>query len=427
MNRHHTWLHTELPKWQQDQLISSDQAAALRARYPLADSGWGLAVLSVIGAVLLGLGVILILAFNWALMPKWLKLLLVFVGLGGTHLAAMRLAEQPHHQRLSQALHVLGSMLFGAAIWLVAQVYHIDDHYPNAFIAWSLGTLLLAWALPSLAQAMLALTLIMVWQTMEVFDFDRIQHLAPLLLLLGLLPLALRLRSPLLAWSTAASLILSLVFNLIDDDTRLGLLSLLLVGGSFVALRHPLSRLSPEHEGVAQALASPGRFAFLLLLYLLAMPEFSSEILEYSTRHPERSGYFIAMLGAALAAWGWALSSEIRAGSTLTRVDVGLMITTTLLALIYTYGGGEDPGWAPVILFNLLFFGHAVLLILEGSHTGQRRALILGGLMIALLAMSRFLDLFDSLLARSLVFLVVGGLLFSAGSFYRRARGDQAK
>lgn len=40
-------------------------------------------------------------------------------------------------------------MLFGAGIWLVAQIYHIEEHYPNGFLIWGLGAMALAWALPS--------------------------------------------------------------------------------------------------------------------------------------------------------------------------------------------------------------------------------------------------------------------------------------
>ena len=41
-------------------------------------------------------------------------------------------------------------MLFGAGIWLVAQVYHIEEHFPDGFLIWGIGALALAWAMPSI-------------------------------------------------------------------------------------------------------------------------------------------------------------------------------------------------------------------------------------------------------------------------------------
>jgi uncharacterized membrane protein len=57
----------------------------------------------------------------------------------------------PERTGLIGGLHLLGTMMFGAGIWLIAQIYHIDEHYPNALLIWSLGALGLAWALPSLS------------------------------------------------------------------------------------------------------------------------------------------------------------------------------------------------------------------------------------------------------------------------------------
>ena len=72
-------------------------------------------------------------------------------------------------------------MLFGAGIWLVAQIYHIDEHYPNGILIWSLGALALAWSLPSLAQGFLAVLLVSLWAGVEIFDFRWTADWAPVL------------------------------------------------------------------------------------------------------------------------------------------------------------------------------------------------------------------------------------------------------
>lgn len=80
--------------------------------------------------------------------------------------------------------------MFSAGIWLVAQIYHMDEHYPDALLIWVLGALGLAWAIPSLAQAYLALLLIMMWSFSEIFGFKTVHHSALLLIIVGVIPLA---------------------------------------------------------------------------------------------------------------------------------------------------------------------------------------------------------------------------------------------
>ena len=65
---------------------------------------------------------------------------------------------------------------------------------------------------------------------------------------------------------------------------------------------------------------------------------------------------------------------------------------------------------------------HAVLWIIDGAHTQQSRKVTLACLLFAAIAIPRFLDLFDSLLMRSLMFLALGAGLFLVGNFYQRQK-----
>ena len=53
------------------------------------------------------------------------------------------------------------------------------------------------------------------------------------------------------------------------------------------------------------------------------------------------------------------------------------------------------------------------------------RQVVAGCLLLALLAISRYLDLFDSLLTRALVFFLIGGVLFAVGNLYSRKSREQ--
>ena len=136
--------------------------------------------------MILGLGIILLFAYNWNVMPKAAKLALILFALVGAHAGDIWLWRRPGwHRQLGEALCVLGTMFFGAGIWLVAQIYHIDEHFPNGFLIWGLGALAMAWALPSPAHGLLAVVVLCIWNCTEAWDFQMPVHWGPLLLLLG--------------------------------------------------------------------------------------------------------------------------------------------------------------------------------------------------------------------------------------------------
>jgi len=170
MSKEVRWLWEQSDGWIAKGLISKEQAGQIRKLYPepKAILPWGTIIFSGLGAAVAGLGVILLLAYNWQAIPKAAKLGVIFGGLGGLHGAGIWLFLRDDWRRqLGEAVSLLGTMLFGAGIWLVAQIYHIEEHYPNGFLTWGLGALAMAWAMPSVAQALLATTVLCIWGCTE--------------------------------------------------------------------------------------------------------------------------------------------------------------------------------------------------------------------------------------------------------------------
>src|ERR1035437_1012580 len=174
MTKQIRWLRAEINRWTDEGLVTAEQADRLRQRYPEPAEGppWALLVFASAGAVVVGLGIILLFAYNWDEIPKFGKLALVFGAVIGTHAGGVVLHRKGGwQQRLGEALSLLGTMFFGAAIWLIAQIYHIDEHYPNGFLLWGIGALLMAWALDSTPQALLATVLFTIWGGSELLAF----------------------------------------------------------------------------------------------------------------------------------------------------------------------------------------------------------------------------------------------------------------
>ena len=135
---------------------------------------------------------------------------------------------------------MLGTILFSAGIWLVTQIYHIDELYPNAFPAWGGAALIMAWALPSIAHGIIAAAIFVLWGWFEVFDFRHSAHLPPLLIAFGLGPLVWVLRSRVLLVGVVISFYVSVGFTVVTIEEDLILLTLFCMAASFVAVGHLL-------------------------------------------------------------------------------------------------------------------------------------------------------------------------------------------
>jgi uncharacterized membrane protein len=433
VSRYARWLKEEVALWRADGVVDASTAQRILARYPeTAERGWGRIIFSAIGAVLVGLGIILFFAYNWQAIPKFYKLALVIGALLAAHGAGRWFARGSETNRgLIEGLHALGTTLFGAGIWLVAQIYHIDEHYPTAFLVWSLGALALAWAMPSIVQALLALFLIAFWAGVELFHFHVAMHGAPLLVVLGVLPLAWWRRSPaLLFW---ALVVLFVVTAFAAGAVRIEALCALLYLMSAAAF---LAGMVARTTSFADAEGPLARIGLLVILgtgYALTFPSVARELAKLDVMpRPELAIYFAAA-GAALLAAAIAAGISLARGG-LARIDTYRRWRIALIGigLLLVLGGmaskGGLDGWSIALPFNVIVLGLATLLILEGSTRLRPRLVGAGCLVFALVTVSRYADLFSSLLARGAVFVLLGAALFVVGNFYaRRKRASEAQ
>jgi uncharacterized membrane protein len=436
MSKPTRWLHAEIERWVAEKIISPDQAIRLRELYPAREAAlpWGMILFSGLGAVLLGLGAILLFAYNWQGIPKLGKLAVIFGSLLGAQAGALALLERPDWRRqLGEALAVLGTMLFGAGIWLIAQVYNIHEHFPNGFLIWGIGALALGWAMRSAPQGILAAVVLCIWNGTEVAAFDQPLAWGPLLLAGGVGGLAWRTRSKLLLALAVVGLYVMLAMNATSAVENLAFGTLLalataLVGASLWA-RH--SRPWPESAPVLMTLGYAG---FLIVLYVLSFAHDAGDWMNW-TRHavarPSLVIYGWMPFGLALLVWaGWFGRWPTRPAPERGPLQPEwLLVPGTLLAAqVFGFSEAARVGGSLVapLVFNLVLLALAGVWMARGCRLGKLAPLSSGSAVLVLLALGRYFDLFESLLARSVVFLVVGGVLFAQGFFYRRTRKQQA-
>lgn len=172
-----TWLAGELDVWRDRGLVTPEQAQAVLALYGTPEevhqrrqSKATLALLTLAG-FLVGLGVLLLIGYNWEDMPAAAKVIAVVGSVVAAHGVGLTLRFKLGLRTVSEAAFFFGCLLYGAGIWLLAQVFHISAHDPDGFWWWAVGVLPFALALDTLVMHALLVALLATWAGYEVLGF----------------------------------------------------------------------------------------------------------------------------------------------------------------------------------------------------------------------------------------------------------------
>jgi uncharacterized membrane protein len=142
--------------------LTEEQVAVLAASAEAAprpqDSARAVMVFGVIGAVLTGLGAILFVAGNWAVMSPLQRTLMLLAGYG-LAVAAASFAEGRRLPLVADALWLLATLVLGANIFLIAQTYNLTLTLWQGTLAWMIGALAMGYARQSAAQVVVAIPL----------------------------------------------------------------------------------------------------------------------------------------------------------------------------------------------------------------------------------------------------------------------------
>ena len=427
MKRHIQWLIDEIDLWVNEGIIAPEQGQAIKNRYPAPTEGraWGRVIFFSIGTILFGLGVILIFAYNWQRMHKFVKLAVIFAAIISAHGVGFRLRRQNSpHQATGEGLHLLGTMLFGAGIWLIAQIYHIEEHYPTAFLIWGFGALAMAWSLPSIAHGIGAILLFVLWNCFEAFDFKDPHLISPFLILGSIMPLAWLRRSRVLVTACLIGYLATLVTSVSMLEGDLAVLVIFFNACMLIAMSLVVRRrnLFPE---IGPVFSFIGFLVYLAILFILSFFHRGQGFWSVQFDHFMESLFFFSYALAAISTWAWAIwPARKKKARPDTRIGKEFYSVWATLALIILNTLGLLPlrGWLGMAVFNILFLYQCIMMIVSGCKTLNLKTTVTGCVLFAVIAMARYSDLFVSLLTRSLVFFIAGAVLFSVGLYYSRTK-----
>ncbi|MDX9872387.1 MAG: DUF2157 domain-containing protein [Clostridia bacterium] len=398
-------LQRELPRWVADGLITPENAETLRQRYPVTKNSMT-QTLALLGSVLLGIGVILFFAANWEAMSRTLKIAVVVLAVllaygGGYYLRYVR----GTYPKVGYALICLGSLLYGAAIWLIGQIFHLAPEAGSAFLLWYLGVIPVAWLFQSSFNLVLALFNLTAWFIAGHYPLSWPFLFFPLLLVLTILPPAIRKKNHfvfVLAVLAGYIWFIPLGVKLagINYSFQLGIISLLLFSLVIYLLGQWAERRAFFAEGFLQALSFVGLFAGLAAF----------------TFHD-----FLSRFGAdALGAFPWLIAGTLAVivllkikERQLTLRDIPLLLL--LLCLLPFFPQLGESSFL-LIALNVLFFILTLGAVYYGYQAKRPLLFNLGMLLFAVAVAMKYFDIFFALLPRS-AFFMSGGVLLLAGSF----------
>lgn len=436
-------LRKQLPEWVAHGWVAPEHQAAI-LEYAESSAGRGVqllpVVLGVLGVLTLGAGVIMFFAANWAGMAKLTKLGVLFGGMWATYAAAgwLLYRSTTRDQMLGQALMLLGVILFGANIMLIAQIYHIDAHYPNGVLFWSLGALAITYVAPVQPVAVAGLGLAGLWTGMEAGAFERAPHWEFLVVWFLFLPpifwrgwryAAMAAAAALLFWNVMLfgswtwrepELLVYLV-----PAQALAAVALLLLG--VTAMRH--SRLLPFATIAERAGLIGVGLAFLVLIdpSLHGYGGYSMmggrwQRLEQAPVIWMLATLIVAAVVVALAALRYRQRTGAHRGPAAIWAYVLLAALTVLTVANLFVPPISTAVFVVHVAYMALNFAGLLWLIAAGLAQGNRFQVNIGFLFFALSILIVYFDTFWTLMNRSFFFMGGGLLLVIGGYLLERQR-----
>lgn len=371
-------------------LITGEQRQKIIEHFHFKEDGGNkfLAIVSIIGAVLITAGVILLISAHWNEIPRGVKIAGGILLMLGFHAGGWWLRDvHGKYRKTGEALHLVGSGLFLANIALLGQIYNIVSAPPNAFLVWWIGIAALPWLLRSKAQHVLLLLAFGIWFGLEVNEHG------------------------------------SLIFCDSERQVLLySLLGLVYLGAGWLLRRGPFT----EFAGVTEKF---GLLGFLIFFYPLTWKDFigdwnNSEIQKWIfpalgvvALAPLAVG--IKNLRALTSQWRWTWLAAL----------MGMMVFMATIWFgcwqLETAGAPRFGYWDASWSFfgaTLALFVFCLLQIQVGLQERSPFLVNLGITFVALDILAAYFDLFGSMARTGAMFLISGLFLIVFGVYLEKKR-----
>ena len=410
-----------LPELIEAGVVSTETADAIRYYYQQKTGSTDsrlYTVFGILGALLIGLGIILIVAHNWDSLSRPIKTVLAFMPLlVGQVIGAYTLIRKPENIAWKEGSATFIFFAVATAISLVGQIYNIPGKISSFLITWMLLTIPLIYLFRSSMVSLLCIVGI-TYYGWEVGYWRRSVAPSPMywVLLASIIPHYINLlrhtpKSNFLSFHnwflpTSLLIILGTVSHFFSEYLFVAYCSLLglfyLIGSS------KTFEASRRFNNGFLMLGSVGTIVLLLWTSFLWIWEDVEQSREHIfVAEALSSPEFIVMLFLSIAAITWAIRKNI--GKQLP--DINPIEFISLLFIPIFLLGFFQPFLA-MVLINILTFLAGLAYVRRGTQLDHLVILNYGLLIITALITCRFFDTNLSFIARGLLFVAIGASFF---------------
>ncbi len=412
------WLYRQLPDLVARGVVSQEAAAKIKEHFgevkETSRTSLILFFCGVVGALFIGLGIILLLAHNWENLSRTTRALLSFVPLLlGQGLVLGALLKRPPSAAFKEASAIFLSLMVAASIALICQTYHIPGETGAFVITWMLLILPLVYLLQASLPAAIYLIGVTSWAGSHWNDPGRM----------------------LLFWPLAAAVVPHFIWSLRREiyTLRSTILSFVMICCFSIGAGFSLRKAFPD----AWIVVLPAAYAIfyllssrrfdtaaanwqrpwrvfgaialfvhaLLLTFRFVWEEFGGHGLYEMGRQLAEAGMSVQYIitAALIGAAGWLFLDSVRRRDTL---------ASLFGALPFLAMGGYclrgQPAIFALVLFNVYLFVLSVCHIVIGGRRSSLATLNMGMLMLAALIITRFFDSDIGFILKGLAFIAVG-------------------
>ena len=421
------WLYSQLPELVDKGIIDSNTAQRLREHYG-SPSGEGrrtwLTIFGMIGALLIGLGIILILAHNWQQLTRFNRMLIaVGVLIVAQAFAAFSLWRREDSRPWLEGSATFLMLMVGASMALVGQTYHLTDDTGSFLLIWMVLSLPLIYLFRSVVATLLYIVGITAWVlngTAPVIG----KHLV-WLLLAGVVPYCRNLlldasrvnQAVVVTWVFTLSLYVSFGAAF---DRQIGQLGILLFVALF-SLTYLVGVLQlAEHQGSSlwrRPLVAIGLAGTTVLSFVLTFQGVWQGMLRSAVKTGE------IWLALVLLVPVMVLSIiQLRQHGKQQALYVAAPI---FVGIAYLLQMVDPSGISAAVLMNAFMLLFGIALLIRGIGQGNLTVLNFGMLIIAALIMARFVDINFSFIVRGLVFIGLGACFLTVNWLAARRKAGE--
>lgn len=418
----------DLDKLKQANVIDDEIAARILAYYNSEEDNSPsrlFIIFGILGAILTGLGVILIFTYNWDSLSRFGKTVIAFLPvLVGQGVCAYTLLKRSHSPAWKESSATFLYLAVGGCIALVSQIYNIPGNTTSFMLLWTLLGFPLVYLMPSSMASLMYITGI-TYFTCQVgyFDYPAKENYLYWPLLGAILPyyLFLSRRYPSANFTTYhhwfIPISLTIVLGTVADDNAFFMfIAYMAIFGLFYAIGSHSKFLNMRM--IENGFKCIGWLGTIVILLITSFHWFWKEVREGDwiqtnfLTSPEMIIAALLTIGALFVTyWNYARSEE-------KRLDP---FSIVLIAFILVFVLGR---YSPIalMLINLIILSLGVYTIRKGVKEIHLGILNLGLLIVASLIICRFFDTALGLVLKGMLFVLVGIGFFSANYWLIRKK-----